>query len=362
MKKISFLIICLLLCSCTKTLTVFKENVIGSIPTSSKLTLTMVGDALVHSPIYKSAYKNGKYDFSDLFSEVESEFINSDLLYYNAETIIGGEELGYSGYPRFNTPHEFAEQMIYMGFNVVSRANNHSLDLGEAGIINACNFWNKYPHVLTNGSACTKDERDIIKVHEKNGIRYALLSYTTLTNGFKPKKDYYVNIYSDEQVYQDVMKIKHDADVIIVAMHWGNEYKSMPNNEQKRIASYLSSLGVNIVIGTHPHVIEPIEWIDGTLVIYSLGNFISSQSYENDYARRIGLLVNIDIIKTETESEKRITLVNLNTKLLYMYSNYNTYKIIPFTKLNNNILYNYNIYKDKYSKIVSYYISNIIVN
>ena len=363
MKKVSMLIICLLLCSCTKTIMVSKESIIGGeVPISSKLTLTMVGDALVHSPIYKSAYKNGTYDFSDLFSEIKNELNKSDLLYYNAETIIGGEELGYSGYPRFNTPHEFAEQMIYMGFNVVSRANNHTLDKGEAGVFNSCNFWNKYPQVLTNGSACTKDEREFIKVHEKNGIRYALLSYTTFTNGIKPKKDYYVNIYSDEQAYQDVMRVKNDTDVILVAMHWGSEYKSMPNDEQKRIASYLASLGVNIIIGTHPHVIEPIEWINDTLVIYSLGNFISSQSYENDYARRIGLLVNIDIIKIQTESEIKIKLDNLDTKLLYMYSNLNKYKVIPFTKLNNNILYNYNTYKDKYSKIVSYYISNIKVN
>lgn len=362
MKKISLLIICLLLCSCTKTISVSKESIIGGVvPTSSKLTLSMVGDALIHSPIYKSAYKDGIYDFSDLFTEVKSEFENSDLLYYNAETIIGGKELGYSGYPRFNTPKEFAEEMISLGFNIISRANNHTLDKGEAGLLNACNFWNKYPTVLTNGSACTKDERDIIKVHEKNGIRYSLLSYTTSTNGLRAKKDYYVNIYSDEQVYSDVLKVKDDADVIIVAMHWGNEYKSLPNNEQKRIAAYLSSIGVNIVIGTHPHVIQPIEWIDDTLVIYSLGNFVSGQSYENEYARRIGLLANVDIIKIETETEKKIILENLNTELLYTYSNLKKYKIIPFSKIDNNILYNYNIYKDKYKKVVSYYMSDIIV-
>lgn len=363
MKKIFMLSICLLLCSCTKTISVSKESVIGGVvPNSSKLTLTMVGDALIHTPIFKNAYRDGTYDFSSLFTEVKSEFEASDLLYYNAETIIGGEKLGFSGYPRFNTPKEFAEEMISLGFNVVSRANNHTLDKNEAGIINACNFWNKYPSVLTNGSACTKDERDIIKVYEKNDIRYSLLSYTLSTNGLKASKDYYVNIYSDETVYRDILKVKNDADVIIVAMHWGDEYKSYPNDEQKRIASYLASLGVNIIIGTHPHVIEPIEWIGDTLVIYSLGNFISGQSYANDYARRIGLLANIDIIKVETESEKKIVLDNLNTKLLYTYSNLNNYKIIPFTKMDNKKLNNYKSYEDKYKKIVSYYINDIKVD
>ena len=363
MKKTFMLIICLLLCSCTKTEGVFKESIIGSvIPKSTKITLTMVGDALVHTPIYKSAIKGKIFDFSYLFSEVKGELENSDLLYYNAETIIGGEELGYSGYPRFNTPKEFAEEMIYLGFNVVSRANNHTLDMGEAGIINACNFWNKHPEVLTNGSACTKDERDSIKIYEKEGISYSLLSYTLTTNGLKAKEPYYINIYSDEVVKRDIDLIKDSTDVIIVAMHWGDEYKFLPNEEQKRIATYLASLGVNIVIGTHPHVIEPIEWIGNTLVLYSLGNFVSGQSYDNDYARRIGLITNIDIIKVETESEKRIVLNNLNTSLIYTYSNLKKYQVIPFSKLNESLLKDKDRLEEKYAQIVRYYIPDIVVN
>ncbi len=363
MKRIIVLIICLLLCSCAKTTPVLKEVVIGNIaPESSKITITMVGDALIHSPIYKSVKSGNTFDFSSIFTEVESEFENSDLLYYNAETIIGGEELGYSGYPRFNTPKEFAEEMIHLGFNLVSRANNHTLDKGETGLLNSCNFWNKHGEVLTNGSACTQDERDNIKIYEKKGIRYSLLSYTISTNGLVPKEDYYVNIYSDDIVKEDILKIKNDTDIIMVAMHWGNEYRSVPNDEQKRIAKYLSSLGVNIIIGTHPHVIEPIEWIGNTLVIYSLGNFLSSQSYENDYARRIGLIANIDVIKVETEDKSTVVLDNLNTSLIYTYSNLKKYKVIPFSKMDDSLLKNYTYYKDKYSKIVKHYSQEIVVN
>ena len=356
MKKVFIPFICLLLCSCS-SIAVFKNVIIDStIPTSSKLTLTMVGDALVHSPIYKDAYKNGIYDFNSIFTEIEDEFKESDLLYYNAESIIGGEVLDYSGYPLFNTPKEFGETMIHMGFNVVSRANNHTLDKGEIGLFNSCNFWNKYPDILTNGSACTKDERDHIKIMEKNGIRYALLSYTIMTNGIKPKKDYYVNIYSDEQAEIDIESIKNNTDIILVAMHWGEEYQSIPNETQKRISAYLSGLGVNIIIGTHPHVIEPVEWINDTLVLYSLGNFLSAQTTVHNYERRIGLIANVDIIKITTDNETKIILDNFNTNLVYTFSNgYKNYKLYPFNKLNDNILKNYKDYKTKYNSIVKYY-------
>lgn len=360
MKKIFLLIICFLLCSCSLK-QVFKEVIIDEFePTSTKLTLTMVGDALIHSSIYKYAYENGIYNFDKIFTEYKTELTNSDLLYYNQETILGGETLGFSGYPRFNTPEEFGNAMINMGFNIVSRANNHTLDKGEAGILNSCNFWNKHPNVLTHGSACTKDERDNPKVMYKNDISYAMLSYTTTTNGLVSPNDYYVNIYSDEIAKQDIEALRKDVDILLVAMHWGDEYRSIPNEEQKRIANFLSTLNVDIVIGTHPHVIEPLEWIDDTLVIYSLGNFISSQTNANNYARLIGLQVNLDIIKTVTKDKTDIKLTNLNTELLYtFYKNTSNYKVIPFSKLDETILPDYKNLKNKYNAIVKYYDNNI---
>ena len=141
MKKLFIPIICFFVCSCSLGQMVYREVIIDEfIPTSSKLTLTMVGDALIHSPIYMDSYENGIYDFDKMFTELKSEFSSSDLLYYNAETIIGGDMLGFSGYPRFNTPEAFGRTMINMGFNIVSRANNHTLDKGESGILNSCNL------------------------------------------------------------------------------------------------------------------------------------------------------------------------------------------------------------------------------
>ena len=364
MKKICILFICFLFCSCSIAIPASKEVIMDEfIPSSSKVTLSMFGDALIHSPIYNDAYEEGRYNFDKMFTELKSTISSSDLLFYNQETIIGGKSLGYSGYPRFNTPPEFGETMINLGFNIVSRANNHTLDRGEPAILNSCNFWNRHPSVLTNGSACTIEERNTPKIFEKNGIKYTLLSYTEMTNGLKAKENYHVNIYSDETVLNDIEKIKNDVDLILVSMHWGNEYTTIPTSEQIRISKYLSSLGANIIIGTHPHVIEPIEWIGNTLVIYSLGNFISNQKTVDDYARRIGLMVNVDIIKTITDHETRITLDNLNTELIYTYSQNNkNFKVIPFSKMSDSYLKNYKNYQNKYNAIIKYYDEHIRTN
>ena len=289
MKKYLVLSICFLLCSCLAP--VYKEVTIKKIDTP-KISITMVGDALIHSPIYKYAYDGKTYNFEPIFRDVKSE-LNGDLIYYNAETIFGGKELNYSGYPNFNTPNEFGDTMIKLGFNLISRANNHTLDKGEKAIINACNYWNS-KDVITSGSACSYEE-SYPKVYELNNITYAFLSYTTLTNGYISPNDYYVNVFSEEKYLDDLRKLESKPDVIIVAMHFGDEYRNTPNDSQRVIAKFLADNNANIVIGTHPHVIEPIEWIGNTLVIYSLGNFISSQNKSNEYERLIGLLLKIMI-------------------------------------------------------------------
>lgn len=365
MKKIFILItICFFLCACSKVVPVNREVVLKeNTEYSSKITLSMVGNALIHASIYKDALENGKYNFSKMLDKVNIKFTSSDLLFYNEESIIGGKELGYSGYPDFNTPSKFAKDMINTGFNIVNRANEHILDKNEAGIINSCNFWNKYPSVLTNGSACTFSERKNIKIMEMNNIRYAFLSYTTIEPSKTLDNSYYLSIYNDERVKEDIDSIRDYTDIILVSMHWGEELSDTPNEEQKRIAYYLSSLGVNIIIGTHPKVIEPIEWIGNTLVIYSLGNFLSGDSINDDYNKRIGMLANIDITKTVVGYRTKIKLSNLNTELLYIYSkDARNYKVIPFTMLDDKILHDYKSKKIKYEAIIKKYDNLIVVN
>ena len=336
-------------------------------PKTSKLSLVMVGDALLHSSLYKDGYKNGKYDFSSQLEYIKPIIQNYDLAFYNQESILGGTELGLSDYPTFNSPQEFGDSMIDAGFNLVSLANNHTLDRGEKAVLNSCNYW-KNKDVLTAGSYSSKEEAEEIKIKEKNGIKYTLLAYTYGTNGIKVKegKEYLVNLYSDEKAKADIEKVRDKVDLLMVSMHWGTEYKTEPTETQKKQAEYLSSLGVDIIIGTHPHIIEPITYINDTLVIYSLGNFISAQSTNNDYNTMVELMTSVDIIKEEKDGQTTIKLDNLNNELLYNYyqkgSKWTNFKVIPFSRMNENYNKDYQRLYEKYSAVVKMYDQNIKVN
>ena len=327
------------------------EEVIEVKDSKRSMSLVMVGDALIHDSIYKDAYAgDNNYDFMDMFTDIGEIIKDYDLRYYNQETIIGGKDLGLSNYPLFNSPDEIGSDLVKTGFNMVSLANNHSLDKGVKGLNYSISFWNSMEGVITAGSYGSLEDRDNPKIFETNGIKYAFLSYTEGTNGIKIPEgfEYLVNVYSDELVKQDIEKVKDDVDLIIVAMHWGNEYTHKPNNEQKRIAKYLSELGVNLIIGCHPHVIQPIDYVGDTLVIYSLGNFISSQR-SLGLNKIIGLLVGVTI----NVEDGNVTFDDLRKELLFTYDeNYKNFKIIPFSKLDNSILNNYEQIEEEYMNIV----------
>ena len=334
---------------------------------TSKLSLVMVGDALLHSSLYNDGYKNGVYDFKPQLELIKPIVQNYDLAFYNQESILGGTSIGLSDYPTFNSPWEFGDAMIDAGFNMVSLANNHTLDKGEKAVMSSCEYW-KDKDVLTAGSYCSEDEANEIKIKEKNGIKYTLLAYTYGTNGIPvPQgKDYLVNLYSDEKAKADIEKVRDKVDLLIVSMHWGTEYRSEPTEEQQRQANYLSSLGVDIIIGTHPHVIEPITYINDTLVIYSLGNFISAQSTNNDYNTMVELMTSVDVIKEEKDGQATIKLDNLNNELLYNYykkgSRWTDFKVIPFSQMNSNYNSDYQRLYNKYSEIVRMYNKDIPIN
>ena len=334
---------------------------------TSKLSLVMVGDGLLHSSVYNDAYKDGVYDFKPQLEYIKPIVQNYDLAFYNQESILGGTSIGLSDYPTFNSPWEFGDAMIDAGFNLVSLANNHTMDRGEKAIINSCEYW-KTKDVLTAGSYCSSEEANEIKIKEKNGIKYTLLAYTYGTNGISVPsgKEYLVNLYSDEKAKSDIEKVRDKVDLLIVSMHWGTEYRSEPTEEQQRQANYLSSLGVDIIIGTHPHVIEPITYINDTLVIYSLGNFISAQSTNNDYNTMVELMTSVDVIKEEKDGQATIKLDNLNNELLYNYykkgSRWTDFKVIPFSQMNSNYNSDYQRLYNKYSEIVRMYNKDIPIN
>ena len=321
---------------------------------SNELSMVMVGDCLIHRFVYTDANNNdGTYSFSKMFTEVEDLIKGHDLAYYNQESNIGGKALGLSAYPRFNSPEEIGNDMVNLGFNLVSLANNHTMDKGEKGVINSVNFWKTKPGVYYTGQALSYEDRESnIKILEKNGIKYAFFAYTTVTNGLLPPsgKDYLTNIYSEEKVKQDLEKVKGKVNLIIVSMHWGEEYTTYPNTSQKTIAKFLASQGVNLVIGNHAHSIQPVEMIDNTLVFYALGNFIAAQDTKD---KQTGAIAYVNIKKDENGN---ISFSDIKADLIYTYfSGSRNFKVYPYTKLNNSLLNNYQTYYNKYKSVLTRY-------
>ena len=326
------------------------------------LKLFMVGDALIHSGVYMDAEKpDGTYDFKPMLANLKPIISKYDLAYYNQETILGGKELGYSSYPMFNSPDEVGDAFIDAGFDLVSLATNHTMDKREIGVLNSVKYWKSKKNVVTSGQWDSWDERNKVRIYEKNNIKYAFFSYTTWTNGLNPPvgKEYLTNIYSDEKAKEDIESVRDKVDVVLVAMHWGTEYSLGVSYDQEKIANYLSELGVDVIIGAHPHVVEPVEFInDGkTFVIYSLGNFISDQ---DGTERLTGLMSEITIKKhIDEEDNVTVSLDNPRCELVYTYAtrrpnSYNkNFKLYSYAKLNDNLLPNYQTYYDKYKGVVS---------
>ena len=343
-----------------KKVKVKKEGV--KVPQEYKLSLFMVGDALIHSAVYQDARQaDGSYDFKPMLELIKPISSTYDLAYYNQETILGGTELGLSNYPRFNSPYEVGDAFIDAGFNVVSLATNHTMDKNEQGVINSVNYWKKHKdNVVYSGQWISAEEREAetAQVYEKNGIKYAFLSYTIWTNGLETPagKEYLNNVYSEEKAAADIAKVKDKCDIIIVAMHWGTEYSLGVDYKQDEIAKFLSDQGVQLIIGAHPHVVEPVEWInDGkTFVIYSLGNFISDQEGNE---RLTGLMMSVDIKKkVDVDKTVTVTVENPKAELTYTKSYYGgkrNFKVYPYSQLNTSILSNYEALRDKYQGVVS---------
>lgn len=336
-----------------------KEEVV-KVPKEFKARVFMVGDALIHSSVYDDARTGDGYDFKPMIELIKPIASKYDLVYYNQETILGGPELGYSNYPRFNSPYEVGDAFIDAGFNLVSLATNHTMDKNEQGVLNSVAYWKKQKGVVTSGQWSSAEEREesVAKIYEINGINYAFLSYTTWTNGLETPygKEYLNNVYSDEKAANDIAKVKDKADIIIVAMHWGTEYSLGVDYSQDRIAKFLSDQGVQLIIGAHPHVVEPCEYInDGkTFVIYSLGNLISDQEGNE---RLTGLMMTVDIKKKiDIDDTVTVNVENPHAELTYTKSNgwgKRNFKVYPYSQLNTGILSNYEALRDKYQGVVS---------
>lgn len=318
----------------------------------NSLSIIMAGDALIHSRVYNDAQiveKNSSYDFSKMLTHLSKLVASYDLAFYNQESLLGGKELGISTYPNFNSPKEFGKNMTNIGFNLVSLANNHSLDKGEKGVLSSLDFWRQQNSTLYAGSYISNEDKNEIKFFIIDGIKIALLAYTYGINGHNlpSNKPYLVSLIDKKEIEKDIKRIRKKVDLLLVSMHWGDEYIFKPNKEQRDLAKFLSSLGVDVIIGTHSHFIAPIEFINDTLVIYSLGNLLSAQ---NELEKRVGLLVGVVFEKKEDKPKIR----DFGFELSYTYRDKNdkNFKIYPFRDLNESILTGYKDIQEKYENIV----------
>ncbi len=302
----------------------------------STITLASTGDIMAHMPQVNAAFDKelDEYDITSCFAPVQPLFLAADLALANLETTLAGADLRYSGYPCFNTPPELALALKWAGFDLLSTANNHSLDRGEKGVLGTL------AHLEANdltavGTFRNWGEREKITILRVKGQKLAFLAFTYGTNGipFPDGKEYLVKIIDREEIERDIEQAKElGADWIIALPHFGNEYERTPSAAQRELVDFLLSQGVDIVLGNHTHVLQPIEVVPGEggrrLVAYSQGNFISNQQ---DRYRDSGIVLTLTLAKNLTWGGKELKSVAYTPTWVHKYQEEGRlrYRILP---------------------------------
>ena len=263
-----------------------KTTEASTVTQHTKVSLVAVGDNLIHNTLIDAGeQEDGTRDYSSFYEDIKPYIESADIAIINQETMLGGKSFEYAGYPLFNTPWEVGDAAINAGFDVFTCATNHAMDVGSAGVEKELEFFAQYPNIVHVGTNASEEDYNKITYHNKNGIKFAFLNYTYGTNGISIPEDkpYIINLLDEEKVKKDITEARKNADVVVVLPHWGTENSYDINEQQKKYVKIFSDLGVDIVIGTHPHVLQPVEWVTNEqtgkkmLVYYSLGNFISHQ-------------------------------------------------------------------------------------
>lgn len=253
-------------------------------PEPPTIEIVMVGDMLMHDRIIASGkQEDGSYNFDHLFANVKDTIEAADLAIVNQETILGGPDYGYTGYPSFNSPYELGDSLVNAGFDVVLHATNHTLDKGKKAVVNCMNYWEEnHPEIAYLGIHQSEEAQDEIYVYEQDGMKIAILNYTYGMNGIPIPSDmpYIVDMLKEKKIRADIKKAEEIADFTIVCPHWGTEYRLSPDSDQEYWVNVFLDEGADLVLGAHPHVIEPVEWVENDeghkmLVYYSLGNFVN---------------------------------------------------------------------------------------
>lgn len=319
--------------------------IVFEIPTKedSHLKLSVIGDIMCHNSQYVDAYDSSKntYDFSYVFDDIKETISSADLAIGNLETTFAGSEKGYSNFPRFNSPEQLAQNLKDFGIDILTTANNHCMDTNYPGLVSTLDYLDnaQISHTGTNRSP---EEQNTILIQEVNNIKIAFLSFTYDTNGIPIPKDksYAVNLIDKDFIKSQIELAKtQNPDLICVSMHWGIEYETHQNSTQENLADFLFKNGVDIILGSHPHVLQPMEkrnivLDDGTekecFVIYSLGNFMSGQTAKNT---RTSIILNIDLLKSGNADKTTISSVSYIP--IYTYkssSSKHRYKVLDMGK------------------------------
>ena len=286
-----------------------------TVPLRTYLTIVGVGDNLVHHPIFEASYTDGAYSFHYIFDHIREYILPADIAFINQETILGNEELGYSGWPLFSTPPEMGAAVVAAGFNVINFDNNHAMDRGAAGVISSIEYLDSHDHVYYLGIHRSEEERMNRQViFDINNITVGFLGYSFSTNGipFPRGRSYLVSMIDRETMAAEINALRPLCDYLVVSMHWGEEYVLEYSREQEGLARFLAELEVDLVIGHHPHVLQPMAIItrpDGRPmpVFYSLGNFLSSHARSTKEAL-LGGIMYVKIAQTDTPDGKEISL------------------------------------------------------
>ena len=326
-----------------------KNKVSSAAKTNSKegeLDLVMAGDVLLHLRLaYWSDNGKGGYDFNPIFKTIKPLIEKADLAIVNQETILGGKELKVTGYPTFNGPYELGDALVNAGFDVVLHSNNHALDRGKQGIYNCLNFWKKYPKIKTVGINTSEAQKKKLCIYEKNGIKVAILNYTYGTNGIPLPKDmpYAVNYLNKKEVISDIKRAEKEADFTIVCPHWGTEYLRGISDYQKAWSQIFAENGVDLVLGCHPHVIEPIKYVTDKktghkmLVYYSVGNFVNSTMSNGRVSDRyIGGLAKV---KLKRGADNKVRIAKYGVKATVMHNGGTKFgsRVIPLSSYTDKL-------------------------
>ena len=304
------------------------------------INLVATGDVMCHTTNFNAAYNNEtkEYDFTSVFANISKYITKADVAIGNLETTFAGKDRGYTGYPTFNSPSALGVALKNIGIDVLSTANNHSLDKGYTGIVSTLDKLDEIG-IDHMGTARSEEEQNKVLVKDVNGIKIAFLSYTYGTNGIPVPagKEYSVNLIDKDLILKQINLAKEqNVDIICASMHWGDEYKIKQNKKQEELADYLFQNGVDIIIGNHAHVVEPMEkrkiaLEDGTekevFVVYALGNFISGQTIEHTKSTVI-----LDMNIRKNGENGKITIDSINYIPVYCYDeskkNSNRYELL----------------------------------